>query len=106
MTAWERSQIADALQEEQVDDGKVIITEGEEGNKFYILSEGAAEASKKDSEEVMPYKAGDYFGELALVNDAPRAATVTSKGCKVLSLDRKSFKRLLGAVENLGKDYS
>jgi cAMP-dependent protein kinase regulator len=108
MNAYERSQLADALKEEQVEDGKVLVTEGEEGDKFYILAEGEASASKKDSDEVMNYKAGDYFGELALLKDQPRAATVTCKGCcKVLSLDRKCFKRLLGSVSELGtKTYS
>lgn len=106
MTDYERSQVADALKEEKFEDGSIIVTEGEEGNKFYILAEGEATATKKDSDEVMSYSAGDYFGELALLKDQPRAATVTSKGCKVLSLDRKSFKRLLGSVEELGtKSY-
>jgi len=105
---YQRSQVADALQESaEVADGTVIVTEGEEGDKFYIVSDGAAEAVKKESpDSVMSYKAGDYFGELALMKNQPRAATVTSKGCKVLTLDRKSFNRLLGSVEELGnKDY-
>jgi len=92
----ERSQVADALREEVLEDGKTIITEGEEGNSFYIVAEGEATASKKDSSEVLNYKPGDFFGELALLKDQPRAATVTSKGpCKVLTLDRKSFNRLI-----------
>jgi len=102
MDDYQRSQFADALKEEEVEEGKIIITEAEEGNRFYIIADGEATASKKDSDEVMNYKAGDYFGELALLKDQPRAATVTSKGCKVLSLDRKSFKRLLGSVDELG----
>jgi len=102
MTTYEKSQMADALREEQVEEGKVIITEGESGDKFYIIAEGEATAAKKDSEEVTNYKSGDYFGELALKKDQPRAATVTSKGCKLLSLDRKSFTRLLGSIDELG----
>lgn len=102
MDDYQRSQFADALKEEEVEEGKIIITEAEEGNRFYIIADGEATASKKDSDEVMNYKSGDYFGELALLKDQPRAATVTSKGCKVLSLDRKSFKRLLGSVDELG----
>lgn len=95
MDDYQRSQISDALKEEQVAADTVIVKEGEEGNKFYIVAEGNATAVKEGSEEVMQYEAGSYFGELALLNDAPRAATVTSKGCKVLTLDRKSFNRLL-----------
>jgi len=41
----------------------------------------------------MRYNKGDYFGELALINDAPRAATVaTVTKCKVVSINRESFK--------------
>jgi cAMP-dependent protein kinase regulator len=101
MDEYERSQVADALKEETLEEGKVVVTEGEEGDKFYIVAEGTATATKTGMDD-LTYKAGDYFGELALMKDQPRAATVTSKGCKALSLDRKSFKRLLGGVDQLG----
>jgi cAMP-dependent protein kinase regulator len=53
----------------------------------------------------MDYKAGDYFGELALLKDEPRAASVriTSDSAKLLVLDRRSFKRLLGPLQDLLK---
>jgi len=106
MDDYQRSQLSDALHEEQIEDGKVIMTEGEEGQTFYILAEGAASAAKKGSDAPMDYKAGDFFGELALLKDQPRAATVTSKGCKVLSLDRKSFNRLLDKSILSTKSYN
>jgi len=95
MDDYQRGQITDALKEEAYDDGKTIMTEGEAGATFYILLDGAASAAKKGSDSVMDYSPGSFFGELALLKDQPRAATVTSKGCKVLALDRKSFNRLL-----------
>merc|ERR1719160_1218179 len=105
MDAYSRSQIADALKTEEFKDGETIVKENEEGNKFYLLEDGEAVASKVGA-PVMDYKAGMYFGELALLKNQPRAATVTSKGtCKVLSLDRGSFKRLLGPLDELlGKE--
>jgi len=53
---------------------------------------------------VKSYSKGDYFGELALIKNEPRAASVIAKtDCKLLTLDRMSFKRLLGPVENILK---
>jgi len=100
MDSYERSQLADALKSETVADGAIICKQGEVGNKFYIIEEGAAQADKSGV-KVMDYGPGDYFGELALIRNQPRAATVTSKGStKILSLESRCFKRLL-KVEDL-----
>jgi len=52
--------------------------------------------------EVKSYGPGDYFGERALLKDLPRAANVIAKSqvC-VVSLDRQSFKRLMGPMEDI-----
>ena len=56
---------------------------------------------------VYDYGKGGYFGELALIRNEPRAASVVAKtNCKLLTLDRMSFKRLLGPIENLLKRNS
>jgi cAMP-dependent protein kinase regulator len=95
MDAYERSQLADALKIENVLDGNTIFKEGDMGNKFYIIEEGGAVANKAGA-QVMTYSSGDYFGELALLRNQPRAATITSQGpTKLLSIDSRSFKRLL-----------
>jgi cAMP-dependent protein kinase regulator len=50
----------------------------------------------------MQYKVGDYFGELALLKNEPRAASVFAKTqLKVATIDRDSFKRLLGPLEEI-----
>jgi len=95
MDDYERSQLADALKSEIFSDGQRIVSQGEVGHKFYIIEDGSATATK-GGVEVMKYAAGDYFGELALIRNQPRAASVTAQGCtKLLSLDSSSFKRLL-----------
>lgn len=73
------------------------------------MSEGEAIATKtieagQPPKEVMKYNPGDYFGELALLKNEPRAANViaTTK-LKVVSLDRNSFKRLLGPLDDILK---
>jgi len=99
MDPYERSQLADALRIEKVDDGTTIVTQGEVGDKFYIVEEGACVATK-DGENVLDYAEGDYFGELALINNSTRAASVLAKGAvKLLSIDSVTFKRLLDVKE-------
>ena len=52
----------------------------------------------------MQYKVGDYFGERALLKNEPRAANVVAKGeTSVVFMDRHSFKRLMGPLEDLLK---
>lgn len=98
---YERSKVADALKTQTYEKGDEIITEGQEGDTFYLLLDGEAEAFK-GGKVVMQYKRGSYFGELALLKNQPRAATVKAKtNCKVAFMDRKSFKRLLGPLEHL-----
>lgn len=70
------------------------------------MVEGAAKATLNDdpSKSVMSYKEGDYFGELALLRNEPRAANViATEACKLICLDRKSFKRLLGPLDQILK---
>jgi cAMP-dependent protein kinase regulator len=53
---------------------------------------------------VKQYKVGDYFGERALLKNEPRAANVVAKSnCVVVQMDRHSFKRLMGPLEDLLK---
>lgn len=99
---YERAKIADALETVKCKAGENIITEGEPGNNFYMLEAGSAQAFKSGvNGAVKDYKRGDYFGELALLNDQPRAASVVAQSdCKVAKLGRDGFKRLLGPVES------
>ena len=106
MDHYERSKMADAVKEKKVKNGETIIKQGEQGDIFYILVEGSAIATlnEKGSEPVMQYNSGDYFGELALLKGEPRAANVlASSDCKLIMLERKSFKRLLGPLDEILK---
>ena len=103
LTPYERSKIADALDTQKFPPGSTIIREGDPGEAFYILESGEAEVYKRDRQgPVTSYKKGDYFGELALLHDAPRAASVVSKSeVKVATLGKDGFQRLLGPVEGI-----
>jgi cAMP-dependent protein kinase regulator len=103
LTKYERSKIADALETQSHSAGTTIIKEGDAGEAFYLLESGEAEAYKTGAQgPVKHYRKGDYFGELALLNDAPRAASVVSKtDVKVATLSKDGFQRLLGPVESI-----
>ncbi|KKA28752.1 hypothetical protein TD95_003282 [Thielaviopsis punctulata] len=101
LTPYERSKVADALEQEKFSAGETIIREGDVGNTFYIVESGEANALKGDK-IVKHYSKGDFFGELALLNDAPRAATIIAHtDTKVVSLGKSAFQRLLGPVEGI-----
>ena len=106
MSAYERSQIADAVKTETFGANDTIIQEGDSGDTFYMVMEGAAAAYKQvdgAETEVMTYSEGDYFGERALIKNEPRAATVkaTADSTKLMFLDRKTFKRLCGPIDEI-----
>ncbi|KAJ5228196.1 hypothetical protein N7489_008904 [Penicillium chrysogenum] len=106
---YERSKIADALDTIKYTANSTIIHEGDPGDAFYLLESGEAEATKNGvSGPVKNYRRGDYFGELALLDDKPRQASITTKtDVKVARLGRDGFKRLLGPVEGMmrGAEY-
>lgn len=104
MDRYERAKIADCIKETPVAEGDVIIKQGDSGDTFYILVEGACMATldANPGVSVMDYKPADFFGELALLKGDARAANVIAKtDSKIICLDRKSFKRLLGPLEKI-----
>ncbi|KAK8095892.1 hypothetical protein PG999_013914 [Apiospora kogelbergensis] len=106
LTPYERSKIADALETQKFPPGHVIIQQGDIGTSFYLLEQGECDAyldQNGQRNHVKHYKKGDYFGELALLNDAPRAASVISStdDVKVATLGKSAFARLLGPVEGI-----
>jgi MFS family permease len=75
----------------RVDAGSVIMREGDAGDRFYIVAEGELEVSQEGA-ALTDLSAGDYFGEIALLRDTARTATVTARSDAVLyALDREDF---------------
>lgn len=83
--------------------GQVVFEEGSSGDLFYLIVQGQALVTRADAAgqplEVAWLNAGDEFGEMALLNDAPRNATVTAcTDCLFLTLTRRNFGELIEAV--------
>lgn len=81
------NRIIDCMRPTFASTGEVIIRQGELGDLFFCLESGLATASV-DSKEVMKYESGGCFGELALIYNSPRAASVVAtSACKLWTLD-------------------
>jgi cAMP-dependent protein kinase regulator len=106
---FERMTVADSLEQVLFDDNETIVVQGEKGDDFYIIVEGMAVVKQtpvdgENAQEVGNLTVGNYFGEIALLLDRPRAATVIAKGTlKCVKLDRVRFERVLGPLKEILK---
>lgn len=82
--------------------GQPVICQGDQGEKFYLIARGRVEVSKRSSTvpgsriRLAVLEDGDHFGEMALLDNAPRNADVTAMtSCVFLTLQRKAFAYVL-----------
>jgi len=90
-----RARLSDAFESVTYNDGAEIVRQGDEGTFFFVIESGEVTVIKND-EVVNTLKAGQYFGELSLLNRIPRVATVKANGtvrCAVLPAE--AFERLI-----------
>ena len=81
--------------------GAVLTSEGESGNEFIIVLEGAVEV-QQGGEVIATRGAGDYFGEIALMDDRPRTATIVAKtAVEIEVIGRQEFTGMLAEVPEL-----
>ena len=91
----ELAQLAKATEDLDVDAGRVLCREGELAQEFFVIIEGDAEVTK-DGDRLSMLSNGDFFGEIALLVDIPRTATVTATTpLRFFVLSRQSFWSML-----------
>lgn len=110
LTKEERMKVADAMVSRGYEDGDTIIRQGEAADYFYMLVKGSVVVKRKGDDPNNPesevalttYSPGNYFGELALIQNQPRAASAYALGpVKCAVLDVQAFERLLGPCKEL-----
>ncbi|KAL6050502.1 cAMP-dependent protein kinase type I-alpha regulatory subunit [Balamuthia mandrillaris] len=106
LSKYERLTVADALEPALFKDGEVIVHQGAEGDTFYIIVEGEVKVLQKqengEAAEIARLHSSSYFGEISLLTNRPRAATVVAVGdCKCVKMDRDRFVRVMGPCEDI-----
>lgn len=85
-----KERVAASLVPISVDAGQCVIRAGETGDRFYLVSGGQLDIAANGLHETA--RKGDYFGEIALLRDVPRTATVTARvDTRLYALERADF---------------
>jgi CRP-like cAMP-binding protein len=93
----ELAEIARVTEDLEVPAGEVLCREGDTGQEFFVILDGKTEISRKGKPVAAP-GSGDFVGEIALLENTKRTATVTAKTpLHVFVLTRQDFRRLVDA---------
>lgn len=90
------TRLATRMVREEVPPGRVIVAEGDDGHRFYVLLSGMAAVTQAGRGPRSVLRPGETFGEVALAMDVPRTATITAMLPSVIaSCDRATFDEFL-----------
>ena len=99
----ELQRIASLADELDLGDGATLIREGERGREFIVIAEGSVNVSR-NGKQLRELGAGDFIGEIALVADVPRTATVTATSpVRLLVVTDRAFRGLLEQMPSIAK---
>ena len=89
------NEIAEIADEIDLGEGKELTKEGRPGREFFVLIDGTADV-KRGNRRINQMGAGDFFGEISLITQRPRTATVVATSpVRALVITDRSFRRLL-----------
>ncbi|HEY2938398.1 MAG TPA: cyclic nucleotide-binding domain-containing protein [Gaiellaceae bacterium] len=90
------TKIAGQMEREEVPPGRRVVSEGDRGERFYVILSGLFAVSQEDLGPRRVLRPGDYFGEVALAMNVPRTASVRAlTPAVVASCDKATFDELL-----------
>lgn len=93
--------LAKSADEIDLREGTVMTREGRPGREFFVLIEGTARVTR-NSRKVADLKGGDWFGEIALITDRPRTATVTATSAvDVLVITDRRFRSVVETMPSI-----
>lgn len=95
--------LAKVTEDMEVEKGKALTREGEIGSEFFVIVDGEVSVTQ-DGEEIRTLSPGDFFGEIALLEDARRTATVTATTpLRFFVLTRQGFRGLVDHQPEIGE---
>ena len=90
------ARLGERMERRQLAPGERVVSEGDAGDRFYVVLSGLLRASQDDRGTRGVLRPGDYFGEVALLVDVTRTATVEAiTPATVASCDRATFDELV-----------
>lgn len=93
--------VIDAFEEKHFKEGDTVIEQGDHGDVLFLIEKGTLDCFKTFNKQegkkwLKVYNPGEAFGELALLYNAPRAATIVAKAdCVLWALDRETFNNIV-----------
>jgi|SoiMetStandDraft_2_1073263.scaffolds.fasta_scaffold368600_2 CRP-like cAMP-binding protein len=93
--------IAELARVTDYDTNAVVMHEGDPGDSLHVVLSGRARVLGRPRARIL--KTGDYFGEMALIDGAPRSATIAAEGeLQTMRISRKQFMRLVEREPSIG----